>query len=153
MSTESTRRVQAVPLRIHIPGQGDVDLATLSATRAIEAYDEKLMLAKHEITGDWCVMLKRGPWEGKPYPVLGLGQGDLPSPEEITQRLMAADTKRHGDKILHDFRARNETKERVADVAAEEGTGVAAEAYEWAFRQMGSLPKKTFIPQDIPKGE
>ncbi len=132
MSAESTRRVQTAPLRMYIPGQGNVTLPEIAATRAIEGYDEKLMLARHEMTGDWCVMLKKGPW-GKPFPVLGLGR-EIPAPEAITQRLLAADTKRHGDKLLHDLRANTARREAHTAAIADEGTAAAVEAYDWAFK-------------------
>jgi hypothetical protein len=156
---ESTRRVQTAPLRIHIPGTGDVDLATLAVKRAIEEYDEKLTLARHEHTGDWCVMLKKGPWDGKPFPVLGLGRGALPSAEEVTQRMFAADTKRHGDKLLNEIRGNVEAREKAASAKADEGTFNAVEAYDWAFKhyQSGSAvaparhASQVVVPTDIPK--
>ena len=155
----STARVQTAPLKMYIPGVGDVSLNQLAVQRAIEAYDEKLMLAKHEATGDWCVMLKKGPWEGKPFPVLGLGRGDLPSPEDVTQRLMAADTKRHGNKLLEQIRGNTKAREDAATAHADEGTNIAVEAYDWAFKQEQSgsdvSPARNagsiVVPSEIPK--
>jgi hypothetical protein len=159
MDATSTTRVQTAPLKIHIPGTGDVDLAALAVQRAIEAYDEKLMLAKHEHTGDWCVMLKRGPWDGEPFPVLGLGRGALPSPEEVTQRMFAADTKRHGDKLLSQIRGNVAAREKVVTDKADEGTFNAVEAYDWAFKHFNSgsavAPARNasqiVVPSDTPK--
>ena len=140
-------RVKAAPeTRLWIPGHGLVEAGIARASKAVEQYDERLMLARHEVTGDWCVFLKKGPF-GEPFPVIGLGR-DLPSPEQITERLQAADTARRGEKILREMNAHNARLKAPIDDAADTASGIGAEALEWGFRKQGAHPiPRIFVPR------
>lgn len=144
--SESLVRVKSAPeLRLYVPGQGMLSVAESRAKRAVEEYDERLMLARHELTGDWCVFLQNGPF-GEPYPVIGLGQ-DLPHPDDIKKRLYQADAVRRGEEILDQINRHNESIQQRIEDAASEGSGIAAEALEWGFRRMGSHPHpRIFVP-------
>jgi hypothetical protein len=138
---------QAPELRLWTP-QGVVDPTTSRAKRVVEQYDERLMLARHEGTGDWCVWLKKGPFGGEPFPVVGLGK-ELPDPETLERRLMQADTARHRDKILRDMNANNERIRAAEREAADQASGIAAEALEWGFRKEGAHPSpRIFVPRN-----
>lgn len=141
MSTlEVMQRVKQSEARIWTP-EGDVSADVIRAKRVIEQYDENLTLGRHLLTGDWCIFLKQGP-DKPPYPVIGMGQ-ELPTEFEIQDRLQRADTRIHGDKILTDMRKRNEAMEADGKRRAEEATGIAAEAYEWAHRDIKGYSGRT----------
>jgi hypothetical protein len=136
----------AADTRLWIPGHGLVEAGIARASKIVEDYDEKLMLARHEVTGDWCVFLKKGPF-GEPFPVIGLGK-ELPSSQEITDKLLAADTSRRGDQILRDLNAHNERLREPKRSAADTASGIAAEALEWGFRKQGAHPiPRIFVPR------
>lgn len=122
--------------------EGNVPLDVLAAQRAVTEYNENLILGKHLLTGDWCIWIKQGP-DKPPFPVIGIGP-DLPTPEVLTERLYKADTRIHGDRILTDMLKANEAHEKEQRRASDEATGIAAEAYEWAGRDIkgyeGRLP-------------
>lgn len=146
--TESLLRVKQAEQRLWLPGHGVVDKTISACIRAVESYDESLVLGRHELTGDWCVFLKRGPY-GDPFPVIGLGQ-QLPSPEEITQRLVKSDTKRNGTRLLDEITSQNERRRKELDDRSSEAAGMTAEAFEWGHRRMGSHPSpRIFVPAGI----
>lgn len=141
MSTlDIMRRVKNEETRIWTP-EGAVSLDIVRAKRAVEEYDTSLTLGKHTLTGDWCIWLKRGSGE-EPYPVLGLGP-ELPDESTITERLRAADTRIHGDAILTRMRRENEALEAASKAKADDAVGTAAEAYEWATRDIKGYSGRT----------
>ena len=134
--------------RIWTPG-GMVDPEIRAAERVVTQYDERLMLARHELTGDWVVWLKprANPFGNAPYPVVGLGSS-LPAPAEIEHRLKRADTARRGDEILREMDEANARLKAERNRAADEGSGIAAEALEWGFRKEGAHPSpRIFVPR------
>jgi hypothetical protein len=140
------RAKTAPETRLWVPGHGVVEAGIGRASRVVEDYDERLMLARHEVTGDWCVFLKKGPF-GEPYPVIGLGR-ELPSNDEIHERLLAADTARRGEQILREMNAHNARLKAPIDDAADTATGIGAEALEWGFRKQGAHPSpRIFVPR------
>jgi hypothetical protein len=139
-SLELIRRVKEQETRIWTP-EGNVGADIIRAKRAVEEYDENLTLGRHALTGDWCIWLKRGPDE-PPYPVIGLGP-DLPDASTLQGRLRAADTRIHGDSILTNMRKNNEALEKESKRAYDEATGIAAEAYEWAHRDIKGYSGRT----------
>lgn len=127
-----------------------VDPKLRAAQRVVERYDEKLMLARHEGTGDWCVFLteKASPF-GLPYPVIGLGT-ELPPPEEIERRLIMADTARRGHEILRHLEQENAKIEAAKLAKVDEASGIAAEALEWGFRKQDAHPNpRIFVPRSV----
>jgi hypothetical protein len=135
------------PNAIWLPGSGVVDIQIRNAQRAVKDYDERLELARHEITRDWVVFVTLE--NGHLYPVIGLGK-DLPHPDAIRERLWKADTKRHGEKLLHQINRRNEELRRKRRAPSREAAGIAAEAFEWGYRKMGVHPSpRIFVPRGI----
>ena len=139
---------QASDTRLWVPGHGLVEASIARASKAVDEYDEALMLARHELTGDWCVFLKKGPF-GEPFPVVGLGR-DLPGPQEIQRRLYHADAKRRGNEILDQINRHNDELQQPGRDSADTAEGIAAEAYEWGFRKMGAHPTpRVFVPRSV----
>lgn len=122
-----------------------------AAEEMVRLYDERLMLARHEMTGDWVIWLKprANPFGDAPYPVIGLGP-DLPAPAEIEQRLRRADAARRGDEILREINQANDEIQRENKRASDEATGIAAEALEWGYRKMDAHPSpRIFVPKGV----
>lgn len=123
---------------LFIPGRGNVDFKSYHIDCEVNAYDERLMFAKNEETGDWCVFV-RMPGSEPPYPVCGFGQS-MPSVDEVMLRVRRSDTMRNGDLIYNDL-IRSQEKYRAdlqykSDQAGEE----SAEVMEHFLRQNGKSP-------------
>jgi hypothetical protein len=140
LQLEIMQRVKEHDPRIWTPGGGDPP-EVVAAARMVREYDENLELGRHTMTGDWCIWLRRGA-DQAPYPVLGIGP-NLPPADTLQERLRAADTRVHGDSILRDMRARNEAHEAAQERLVDEATGIAAEAYEWAQRDIKGYSGRT----------
>lgn len=132
--------------RLWIPGAGEVDVRIVGLQRVCREYDDRLELARHELTGDWVVFIKID--RGNLYPVIGIGR-ELCSPEELRERLWKADAKRHGNKLLDQINESNARIKREARLRADDAAEATAEAFEWGFRQEGVLPRKVFVPRDL----
>lgn len=142
-----TRVHEAPEQKLWIPGQGEVDMRIIAAQRVVREYDERLELARHEITGDWVVFVKLE--GGNLYPVVGIGP-ELPhNAEDLRQRLWKADSARHGSKILDQINAHNKRIQRESRQRGLEADEATAEALEWGFRQEGVLSRKVFVPRDL----
>lgn len=136
--------------QLWLPGVGVAPLSVRAASKAVKEYDAGLALGRHEQTGDWVVFIVDGP-EGRPFPVFGLGR-ELPGADEIKRRLYLADTKRRGGKIVADIERRNDVKRAELRLKSDDAAGIAAEAFEWGHRQMGTHPNpRVFVPNSIPK--
>lgn len=134
--SEVMTRVKDADTRLFIPGRGDgADLSALQA--AVQRHDEDLFLARHERTGDWCIFIQNmsAITQDKPMPVIGLGR-TLPSEDVLLERLRAADTRIHGSGILSRINENNDAIKAVKKAAADAATEAAAEAYEWAHRDI-----------------
>ena len=110
--------------RIWLPGQGVVDMAPMKVHRAVSQYDERLMFGRHD-NGDWCIFVKM-PHGKDPLPVLGFGR-ELPTPEEAVRRADAANTRRHGQKVLDQIMADDRRRRAKLDKESEELAEVYAE--------------------------
>lgn len=141
--SEVMHRVKNTDTRLFIPGRSDgADLADLQA--AIKQHDDDLFLARHELTGDWCIFIENmsAATAGKPLPVIGLGR-ELPSKDTILMRLRDADTRLHGSDILRRIADNNAAVKALKKAAADEATGQAAEAYQWAHRDIKGYSGRT----------
>ena len=116
--------------------------------KAVKEYDPNLDFGKNEVTGDWCIFLKRGLTTASQevdLPVLGFK--DIPHPDDALRRLHDSDAIRTGNEILDKLTKNNSDIEERREVAAQEATAQAAEGFDWGFRQMGKAPHaKVFIP-------
>jgi len=145
--TDVFARVREHEQKLWIPGVGETDLRIVGAQRVCREYDERLTLARHEITGDWCVFIKVG--RDNLYPVIGIGPELPDNAEDLRQRLWKADAQRHGDKLLRQINEHNERIKRDSRRRALDADQATAEALEWGFRQEGVLARKVFIPRDL----
>lgn len=115
------------------------------AEKLVKEYDADLRLAREAQSGDWVIAKRLGP-DGEPFPVLYLGP-ELPTPDKIKERLYKSDTRRRAAEIVREVTERNERRLKEARDRASDETGIAAEAAEWAFRQLGKHPNpRIFVP-------
>lgn len=136
--------VPEAPVRLWLPGLGVTDLRIRRVARAVKQYDESLELARHEVTGDWVVTKGESG-----FPVFGFGR-ELPNPDEVETILGRHDIKRHGKKMMDQLAREAELRRKEAEYRMEETDGVAAEAFEAAFRRMGRHPNpRIFVPRSI----
>ena len=136
-------RIANEELKLYIPGQGMVDLHLRRAMKTVSDYDDRLILARHEHTGDWVAFIQLGP--DRMFPVIGFGK-ELPHPDEIRNTLERADTHRHGDKLLRQIQETNDRIQREKRQAATEGLEEAAEYADFGFRKYMGLKPQIFIP-------
>jgi hypothetical protein len=141
--TDVLSRIAHEEQKLYIPGQGYVDLHLRRAMKAVEEYDDRLILAKHEVTGDWVAFIQLGP--DRMFPVIGFGR-ELPHPDEIRRILEQADTHRHGDRILRQIRETNDRIQREKRARATEAIEEAAEYADFGFRKYAGLKPQIFIP-------
>lgn len=128
-----------------VPGYGTVPAGMSAAAKAVEEYDPDLAIGQDERTGDFVVLLKRGPG-GNAFPVLGLGP-ELPAPEEIKRRLHMADTRRRGRQIVADIERKNEQRRKELRAQTSDAAGEVAEAMDTALHLMKRHPvPRIFVP-------
>lgn len=133
--------------KLWIPGVGEVDPRISAAQRVVREYDERLVLARHEVTGDWVVFITVG--RDNIYPVIGIGPELPANAEDLRARLRATDTRIHGDKILRQINEHNARIQKESRARALEADGEVAEALEWGFRREGVISPQVFIPRDL----
>lgn len=134
---------------IWLPSGVSVSLEVLRADKAANDYDPNLRFGRNEDNGQWCVFrIVRGE---VPLPILGFS--DVPGPQELQRRLYQSDALRRGEEILDDMNRFNEDIRRVWEDAAHEGAAIAADAFEWGYRAMGSSrASKIIVPMNGLRG-
>lgn len=135
------------PVKLWLPGLGEVDPRIRRVVKAVRDYDPDLKLARHEVTGDWVITLREDT-----HPIFGFGR-ELPHPDDVERLLSAKDIKRHGKKIMEQL-ARAAERERLdSQYRTEEADEATAETMAWFYGKHGakSAPQ-VFIPRSIPKG-
>jgi hypothetical protein len=142
-SSEILGRIANEEQRLYIPGQGYVDFRLRAATKAVSDYDERLILARHEHTGDWVAFVQLGP--DRMFPVIGFGK-ELPDAVEIRDTLERHDTRRHGDKVLRQIQETNDRLQREKREATDEAIEVAADYAAFGLRKYTGEKPKIFIP-------
>lgn len=138
---ENSAFVQEAPLRLWIPGTGEVDLRVRAVAKAVERYDEAFRLARHEITGDWVVLIGE-----QGHPVFGFGR-ELPRPDDVEHILGQNDMKRNGPRILKQLDEAREKAYREQTAKAEARNAELVEHFEHGFRKQGQHPTpRVFVP-------
>jgi hypothetical protein len=137
--------------KLWLPGQGVVDIGPMKVHRALQAYDERLLFGRindpnHPGYGDWCAFVKMPHGSKFPIlPVIGFGK-EMPTPEEAVQRCNAANTRRHGDKILHDIKADDDRRRKSLERAADANSDMYVEIMKEA---QGVKAPQIFVPRGI----
>jgi len=123
---------------LFIPGRGTVDTRAWRVDQAVNEYDERLLFAKNEETGDWCVFV-RMPGAEPPYPVCGFGR-DIPSVDDVMVRIRRSDTMRNGDAIYKDLMRSQEKYRAELKYNGDQATDESVEVVEHFMRKHGKSP-------------
>lgn len=135
------------PISIWTPGRGDKYPEAERVNAAAMEYDERLRFGFNEQNGDWVLYIKMPRdfdafyyIDGEPvFPVLGFGN-EIPTPEKAIERLAAADTLRHGTRILDKMNKDNERLQKHRDNEASAFHEEIAERIEFGLRKEGASP-------------
>lgn len=134
--------------QLWLPGKGLVPAHAREAWQAVQDYDPDLTLGRHDSTGEWVILLQRGPMT-EPHPIFSLGY-QLPSRERIMEMLYRGDVRRHGGKLAVELDKAQARRQKEARDKVNDQTGVAAEALEWAHRQSGTHPSpRIFVTEGV----
>jgi len=125
-------------MNLWIPGMGNTNSKAYLVDRAVNAYDERLMFARNEDTGDWCIFI-RLPRPSDPYPVIGF-QDRIPEPVEAIDCLKAADTMRVGEQIYREVVKSQEDYRKKFEYASDEASAESSEVVEHLMRKHGKSP-------------
>ena len=106
--------------------------------RALHAYDERLMFARNEDTGDWCVFV-RMPRPQEPFPLMGFGDS-IPEPNFVLAKVQEGHLVKHKERIWKEIiDSQKEYKKGFAD-RADDARDESVEAIEFMMRQEGKSP-------------
>lgn len=137
--------------KLWLPGQGVVDMGPMKVHRALQAYDERLLFGRindpnHPGYGDWCAFVKMPHGSKHPIlPVIGFGP-EMPTAEEAVERCNAANTRRHGDKLLNDIMADDRRRRRDLERGAEANSEIYVEIMKEA---QGVKAPQISVPRSI----
>jgi hypothetical protein len=133
-------------MELFIPGHGNMTSQQFLIVSALKDYDEKLMFARNEETGDWCVY-SRMPHPEPPFPVFGFGP-ELPDKQIVLDRVKSGDLRRNSDRIYNEI-VKSQEKYR-ADLAykGDQASGESAEVVEKFMRIHGKSPVIKSLPKN-----
>jgi hypothetical protein len=134
---------------LFVPGRGVMDFDAYRIDRAVNEYDERLMFAKNEGSGDWCVFV-RMPGNEPPYPVCGFGY-ELPMLDDVMLRIHNADTMRNGDAIYNDMLKSQEKYRADLTYKSDQAGEESAEVVEHFLRKNGKSPVIKSLPKGVSK--
>jgi hypothetical protein len=117
--------------------------------RAVNAYDERLMFARNEDTGDWCVFV-RMPSPDPPIPVFGFGDR-IPDPVEAVAKVQEGHLARHKERIWREVTESQEAYRKKFRDKGDEATDESVEVIEHFMRQHGKSPIVKVLPK-VKKG-
>jgi hypothetical protein len=145
---------------ILVPGRGLVNLDAERVNKAVMEYDERLRFGYNPANDDWIIYIRMPQSfeayyyiDDEPvYPCIGFGTS-IPAPEYALHRLKAADTLRHGERILNEMNRLNEKWRAERDAEAADHTAEVAERIEFEVRKDGQTDKYTKVFFTDKKGE
>jgi hypothetical protein len=106
--------------------------------RAVHAYDERLMFARNEETGDWCVFV-RMPSPQPPLPVFGFG-ARIPDPVEALAKVQEGHLVKHKERIWREITESQEKYRRDLEYQGDQATEETVEVVEHFMRKHGKSP-------------
>lgn len=120
--------------------------AAYRVDRAVKEYDERLMFARNEDTGDWCVFV-RMPAPQDPFPLMGFGD-DIPDPVDVVARVQEGHLVKHKERIWKDMIASQEKYRADLKYGGDQARDESVEVVEHMMRKEGKSP----IIKSLPKG-
>ena len=145
---------------IWIPGSlGVTDVQTWRLAQKIKEYDERLVLARNEDNGQWCVFIRMprgGDWP-ELLPILGLTEPphDARSldDQEVMHRIWNSDTARQGEKILHDIVNTNQAIRDGFQSKTDEAAAQVAEVAASVLQRSGKAPATSTPVKRYPRSQ
>lgn len=114
------------------------DYRAYKVDQAVREHDDRLMFARNEETGDWCIFM-RMPGDRQPFPVIGF-QDKIPEPHEAITRLNAGDPRKHGTRLLMEARRADEQRRKDLEYVSNQAAAESVEHVEHMMRQYGKSP-------------
>ena len=114
---------------------------------SLKRYDDKLMFARNEETGDWCVY-SRMPYPEPPYPVFGFGQ-ELPEVHVVMDRVKSGDLRKNSDRLYNEIVKSQEKYRADLQYKGDQASGESAEVVEKFLRIHGKSPVIKSLPKNI----
>lgn len=142
LGNTGTEEIPRGATELYLPGGAVLNFHERDVAKAVEEFDPDLVLGQRKDSGEWVIFMKRGPINGEPFPVLGLGT-TLPTPDACRKKMFECDVRRHGDKIRQRVQAHNDQLQAAGKAAADEKIGELAERLDFAFQQQGVHPFPT----------
>jgi len=131
-------------MRLWLPNTMNYDAYRVD--RAVNAYDERLMFARNEDTGDWCVFV-RMPSPTEPIPVFGFGDR-IPDPVEAVAKVQEGHLVKHKERIWKEIIDSQEQYRKDLQYKGDQARDESVEAIEFMMRQEGLSP----VVKSLPKG-
>ena len=125
-------------MKLWLPGYGITDSKAVRVEAALKAYDERLMFAKNEETGDWCIFV-RMPRPKDPWPLFGFGD-EIPEPAVAVEKVQEAHLVKNKERIWREIIDSQESYRRELDRQGDETSSETAEVIEFAMRKRGESP-------------
>ena len=132
-------------MELFIPGQGNMSSKQFLIVSALKEYDEKLMFARNEQTGEWCVY-SRMPYPEPPFPVFGFGP-ELPDKHVVMDRVKSGDLRKNSDRIYKEIIQSQEKYRADLKYKGDQASEESAEVVEKFMRIHGKSP----IIKSLPK--
>lgn len=125
-------------MRLWLPGYGVADSKAIRVSDALNAYDERLMFAKNEDTGDWCVFV-RMPRPQPPFPLMGFGD-NIPDPEVVLARVQEGHLVRNKERIWREITDSQKKYREELNYRGDQASEESAEVVEHFLRKHGKSP-------------
>ena len=132
-------------MQLFIPGHGNMSSKQFLIVSALKEYDEKLMFARNEETGDWCVYA-RMPHPEPPFPVFGFGP-ELPDKHTVLDRVKSGDLRQNSDRLYREIVRSQEKYKANLNYNSDQASGESTEVVEKFMRIHGKSP----IIKSLPK--
>ena len=134
-------------MELFIPGHGNMSSKQFLIVSALKDYDEKLMFARNEETGDWCVY-SRMPYPEPPFPVFGFGP-ELPDKQTVMDGVKSGDLRRNSDRIYNDIIRSQEKYRSDMEYKSNQASEESTEVVEQFMRKNGKSPIVKSFPKNI----
>ena len=133
-------------MQLFIPGHGNMSSKQFLIIDALKRYDDKLMFARNEETGDWCVY-SRMPYPEPPFPVFGFGQ-EIPEVHVVMDRVKSGDLRKNSDRVYRDIIKSQEKYRANLQYNADQASEESAEVVEKFMRIHGKSPLIKSLPKN-----
>jgi len=132
-------------MQLFIPGHGNMSSKQFLIIDALKRHDERLVFARNEETGDWCVFT-RMPYPEPLFPVFGFGQ-EMPDLHTVMDRVKSGDLRKNSDRLYKEIIDSQEKYRADLKYKGDQASEESAEVVEKFMRIHGKSP----IVKSLPK--